>query len=138
MGGHGSGWYRGKKLTVEQCYALDAPTVAGNRQAAGGHLAPGELMTVSYFRGDKIGPEQIVQLRTTQSWVGGMRWWFACPACGRTVQRLYLPPLPSEQAFACRHCHDLTYLSVQTHSNSFDHGVTRFLARMVGQLTSRR
>lgn len=50
---------------------------------------------------------------------GGVRWWFLCPLvvngkpCRRRVSKLYLPYARS--LFGCRHCHQLTYQSVQTH-----------------------
>lgn len=45
--------------------------------------------------------------------LGGKRFWFLCPGknedkiCQKRVGRLYL----KEDAFACRHCHELTYSS---------------------------
>ncbi|MCI0625457.1 MAG: hypothetical protein L0387_28065 [Acidobacteria bacterium] len=50
---------------------------------------------------------------------GGVRWWFRCPLvikgkpCRRRVGKLYLPY--GRSLFGCRHCHQLTYQSVQTH-----------------------
>lgn len=40
----------------------------------------------------------------------GSRKWFACPHCGERCAILYL----NSGFFACRKCHDLTYVSVQT------------------------
>jgi hypothetical protein len=60
-----------------------------------------------------------VALTTTRPRYGGLRWWFVCPLaaggcpCGRRVAKLYLPP--RGHYFGCRHCHDLTYRSAQTH-----------------------
>lgn len=37
--------------------------------------------------------EQVL-LPTTEARIGGLRWWFLCPApdCGRRVRKLYVPP----------------------------------------------
>ena len=50
-----------------------------------------------------------VDLITTPCNLGGVRYWFACPCCGRRVGGLYLAP--GEHYFRCRHCNDLTYRS---------------------------
>jgi hypothetical protein len=63
-------------------------------------------------------------LTTTRPRFGGLRWWFVCPLilggrpCGRRVGKLYLPP--GARYFGCRHCHELTYTSVQTHDKRVD------------------
>ena len=60
-----------------------------------------------------------ITVRGTSPFFGGIRWWFICPCtvncrvCARRVRKLYLPP--GERYFGCRHCHDLTYRSVQEH-----------------------
>ncbi|HYT93428.1 MAG TPA: hypothetical protein VEL76_32220 [Gemmataceae bacterium] len=65
-----------------------------------------------------------VKLTTTRPRVGGLRWWFVCPlvvngrACSRRVGKLYLPP--RGLYFGCRHCHELTYKSTQTHDKRVD------------------
>jgi hypothetical protein len=51
---------------------------------------------------------------TTIPWAGGrFREFFTCPGltetCGRHCVRVYLPP--GSLKFACRQCHDLTYLT---------------------------
>ncbi len=51
---------------------------------------------------------------TTKCSFGGYRWWFLCPYCNRRVGKLYTPLSTNE--FECRHCHNLTYESTQTHS----------------------
>jgi len=56
---------------------------------------------------------------TSRAYHRGSRRWFLCPLtvngkwCGRRVRKLYLPP--DEKYFGCRHCHQLTYRSVQEH-----------------------
>jgi hypothetical protein len=48
-------------------------------------------------------------LVTTPCNLGGVRYWFACPWCGRRVGGLYLAP--GGRNFGCRHCNNLTYRS---------------------------
>jgi hypothetical protein len=65
-----------------------------------------------------------VVLTTTRPRYGGLRWWFICPLivggrpCERRVGKLYLPP--GARYFGCRHCHELTYTSAQTHDKRVD------------------
>jgi hypothetical protein len=65
-----------------------------------------------------------VNLTTTHLRFGGLRWWFVCPLvvndrpCNRRVGKLYLPPVA--RYFGCRHCHELTYRSVQEHDKRVD------------------
>lgn len=74
--------------------------------------------------GRKTDFREAIPLAKTQPNFGGWRWWFACPlsvdgiACGRRVQKLYLPP--GERYFGCRSCHDLTYRSAQEHDRRVD------------------
>ena len=60
----------------------------------------------------RLVEECVVPVTATPCHFGGQRFWFRCQ-CGRRVGRLYLPP--GQQAFRCRHCFNLTYLSAQTH-----------------------
>jgi hypothetical protein len=53
-----------------------------------------------------------IPIAASRPHLGGQRLWFECQ-CDRRVRRLYLPP--GQQMFACRHCHNLTYESAQTH-----------------------
>ena len=48
----------------------------------------------------------------------GQRTWLTCPFCDRRMFKLYRPP--SSGSFACRACHNLTYLSVQRHDARLD------------------
>ena len=48
-------------------------------------------------------------LVTTPCNLGGVRYWFDCPWCGRCVGDLYLAP--GERNFGCRHCNNLSYRS---------------------------
>jgi hypothetical protein len=58
-----------------------------------------------------------VPLETTRPHFGGVRWWGRCP-CGRRASKLHLAP--GAVRFACRHCHGLTYASVQQHDVRVD------------------
>ena len=50
-----------------------------------------------------------VSLVTTPCNLGGVRYWFTCPACSRRVGGLYIAP--GDYYFMCRHCANLTYNS---------------------------
>jgi len=50
-----------------------------------------------------------VTLVTTPCNLGGVRYWFICPACSRRVGGLYIAP--EDRYFRCRHCNNLTYHS---------------------------
>jgi hypothetical protein len=50
-----------------------------------------------------------VSLTTTPCNYGGVRYWFACPVCGRRVGGLYLAP--GGRNFVCRRCNNLSYRS---------------------------
>jgi hypothetical protein len=140
MGGFGSGNHAIKKTTVEWCRCLSI-----NRLAKDGCFVPGNLNTgdlvwygdqgqqhsvmrfeadlraniidtlyLSYaFRGSGEALNYAIQLQCTNPHFGGRRFWFICVSCGRRAGVLYLPP--GERVFACRICHDLTYLSCQEH-----------------------
>jgi hypothetical protein len=72
---------------------------------------------------EKIALNYKVELVTTQTPWGKLRWWFICPlvvngrSCGRRVRKLYLPG--GGKHFGCRHCYDLTYTSCQE-SHKYD------------------
>ncbi len=71
--------------------------------------------------GRRAARRQVVRLESTRSVIGGKRWWWQCPGgpcgpeyhrdelndCQRRVARLYL----RAGRWACRTCHELTYLS---------------------------
>jgi len=80
------------------------------------------------YTAESDGNEQKIQydcrLVSTKAFIGGFRWWFTCPLiingihCNRRVRKLYLPP--GEIYFGCRHCHNLTYRSSQSHNKQVD------------------
>lgn len=68
------------------------------------------VLTLAY----RIRDEEMripVRIETTISNFGGLRYWGACPDCGRRVRKLYVPP--GGRRFSCRTCLDLTYESAQ-------------------------
>jgi hypothetical protein len=54
----------------------------------------------------------VVPTVTTELPSGGLRRWWACPACGQRCDALYLPA--GRDRLACRRCCGLTYRSQQT------------------------
>lgn len=71
--------------------------------------------------GRRVARRQVLRLSPSYPAIGGTRWWWECPGwrswpefardevngCRRQVARLYL----RNGQWACRTCHDLTYLS---------------------------
>lgn len=137
---------RAKKSRVEGCISLDTfdfkrmellvPCIArtGSLEWRSGSL-PEPLSSASYtlsvgaitgmlrltYQVKQSGEKRdyAIPMSTTNCHLGGVRWWFHCPlskedtSCGRRVRKLYL----YDTSFGCRHCHDLTYTSVQESSS---------------------
>jgi hypothetical protein len=142
MGGKFSTRWNGhlKRPTVEQSRTLDLGELArkgcfeawrvgrvgwsqgGNETASlGWRVLPeggGLVLWLSYR---VVSAQQDVEIRvpleTTRPRFGGVRWWGRCP-CGRRAAKLHLAP--GAVRFACRHCHGLTYASVQQHDARVD------------------
>jgi len=143
MGGLGSGRYprADAKTTVEDCLSLGigdlrpvlSPGTNGTLKWSGGAAAAfsvmdeaGTLYLILDYR--LAGTEDIcvrVPLEPTRPTLGGLRWWFGCPRCGRRAGKLFLPP--GARRFACRQCHNLTYESVQD-AHQTDRRHARWLA----------
>lgn len=143
MGGYGSGWHRSKKTTVESCLTLHFKTIKpylrpgfygfvswGKDGAAGrinyqvqGEGGQPQRVKLVYTQTPRGGDPQdlayFVELTTTPTPWGAVRYWFTCPAvgCGRRAGALYLPP--GGRYFACRHCYRLTYQAAQEKSDGF-------------------
>lgn len=72
---------------------------------------------LNMFGGSEKDFDYQFDLEKTSCNFGGSRWWIRCGLttndryCGRRVGKVYLPPYG--QYFGCRHCHNLTYKSVQ-------------------------
>jgi hypothetical protein len=63
----------------------------------------------------KAAPPQSIAMTSALCFARGTRRAFLCPGCGRRCFKLYRP-MPTCR-FACRACHDLTYLSAQRHDS---------------------
>ena len=63
-------------------------------------------------QGNSTPYDNEVSLITTPCNLGGVRYWFACPSCGRRVAVLYLAP--GNVYFRCRNCNNLSYQSRNT------------------------
>lgn len=72
-----------------------------------------------------------VRLIKTPCNYGGIRYWFACPACGRRVGGLYLAP--GDRRFKCRQCNNLSYNS-RNESSPF--GIMGVIDRKIKKLRS--
>jgi hypothetical protein len=105
-------WYRGR---VGWSDGGDETASLGFRVVPEG----GGLVLALSYRVVRTGEdvEVRVPLETTRPHFGGVRWWGRCP-CGRRVAKLHLAP--GAVRFACRHCHGLTYASVQQHDARVD------------------
>lgn len=150
MGGYGSGRHNpNKKRLVEDGYKLSiktflpslAPTAAGNKLSGSVWWSSGDRKLAEIGYRVTEGPALLliysvnwaaqaypVNLTTTPTPWGAVRWWFACPECGRRCGCLHLPP--GSLRFACRQCHNLAYHSNQA-QHKFD-GVYKRLAGMMG------
>jgi hypothetical protein len=141
------GWHS-KRTVVEDCRVIDLAGLArhgafvpwysgtlrwfrGEKEVAsiGYNVRPREpeglVLCLSYrISTTREDVEVPIRLETTPLHFGGCRWWGRCPLqrdgieCGRRVGKLYLPP--GSRYFGCRHCHDLTYTSVQEHDKRVD------------------
>ena len=123
---------RDRKLTVEECSGLDSGSLAKKILQAGTAIQisdgiPTIEVGMQYsviLAGETKNVNWRLQLSATRPIFGGFRWWICCPYpsegdwCGRRVGKLYLPP--GATYFGCRHCHDLTYRSVQEHDKRVD------------------
>ncbi len=122
MGGWGSsrwGAYRRKK-TVEESLTLEAATFC---QIPAGALLNAnwgddnhikakrteEGLFVAYAAsktGEVVGEGFVLTFNNKSN-----RWYWICPDCSRRVTKLHKPY--NKLRFRCRHCHNLTYRSVQ-------------------------
>ena len=66
--------------------------------------------TITRYRdGSKQSYDYRIGLAKTPCHLGGVRFWFLCPHCGRRSGKLYRKPLG--EVYLCRICNDLTYES---------------------------
>ena len=129
-------YYPGRKATVEESCDLTIFQLKGYGMLKGGHTTtvitwvrshsgkesriglevnmtgePYARLTYSVTdrEGNTTPYDSKVDLITTPCNLGSVRYWFACPGCGRRVGGLYLAP--GDDLFRCRHCNNLTYRS---------------------------
>lgn len=75
------------------------------------------------FTSEKTNLDYATKLVATSCHYGGKRWWFVCPLrvgayqCEKRVLKLYFG---GGKYLGCRHCHNLTYESVQEHDKRID------------------
>jgi hypothetical protein len=123
------------KQTVESCLEISIKKLLQDKVVVAGKITSG---TLQWFTGetltfsasceaDLLTPEHAtmqlahrlggeleryhVWLSATPVRFGGVRWWLHCPASGRPVSKLFLPP--DGCRFCCRQVYDLTYASRQ-------------------------
>ena len=129
-------YFYNKKATTEESYDIDIRVLKKRKLLSGKHST---TITWTHNRSDKVATIGIevdvtedplirlyyyltdrddgtetkydyeVSLITTDCNLGGVRYWFACPHCGRRVGVLYLAP--GDEYFRCRHCNNLSYQS---------------------------
>ena len=88
--------------------------------------------TTTDRNGDSTDHEYIAYLVSRPCNLGGIRWFFACPACGHLVCFLYKSR--RETRFYCRNCSDLTYWSQNRCSvASFGH-ISREIERLHSEI----
>lgn len=70
-----------------------------------------------------------LRVRSTAPFLGGRRWWFACPCCRRQCRVVYLPTAGTE--LRCRRCWHLRYQS-QSRSDleQYWRTITKFRRRL--------
>ena len=132
-------YYSDKKITVESCLNFDIRSLRKSGFLNKRHdLMAGvtkwsnstssidfvvflqlKMVNLSYVVEEKSYNYDI-HLGSTPCYLGGGRFWFICPieGCRRRVAVLYLPS--GAESFACRHCYNLTYQSVQRHNQRAD------------------
>lgn len=148
MGGYGSG-RRGWRPVVEDGLKLSVYYFArkGLLKGAGGTLSwnkaatkervasisywsnyDGTEVTLKYTKaigGERHEVEDSIELTTTESNFGGVRYWWVCPGCCRRCAMLYTAS--GRIYFRCRECYNLTYQS-SNDSGKFN-GLYRIIAR---------
>jgi hypothetical protein len=68
------------------------------------------VYTITRYRdGSKQDYDYRIGLVKTPCHLGGVRYWFCCPQCGRRVAKLYRKPMG--EMYLCRICNNLSYES---------------------------
>lgn len=138
MGGYGSGAHNSLRArrTVEDCLTLNIGSMLRDGSIKAGRRSAGvltwrrrgeKIATIGYefwdteedsclllkYKSNGTTVELPVPITSRPAHFGGVRLYLLCPLCSdeKRLSKLYLPP--RERYFACRRCHDLTYLSSQ-------------------------
>lgn len=76
---------------------------------------------------------QIFEYESLKNYLGGFRWFFKCPDCGKRCTKLFLPPLETPgkvYKYLCKTCHKLKNQSALQGQNNIYRKVTKPLKRM--------
>lgn len=95
--------------------------------------APDEIFNYTLRELQKfIVNEQSFEFEPLDNYLGGHRWFFKCPKCGKRASKLFLPPpnCGREQKYFCKSCHKLKNQSALMGQNNMYRKVTRPLKRM--------
>lgn len=110
---------RRRRLTIEESWALAAhQSLAGSRFSLAPNVHDVSIPVTYQVPGLMVRQADTLTALARTPTLGGRRWWWRCH-CGRVVAALFLPPVCALH-FRCRHCHRLTYRSVQTHDARVD------------------
>ena len=82
--------------------------------------------------GDTNPYDSRIRLITTRCNLGGVRYWFECPACGKRVGGLYL--VLGRTHFRCRLCNNLTYRSRNRHKLETWGHTSRQIKKLQGEI----
>lgn len=104
MGGFGSGPARRYSGFVSERFSLDVREFAAS---LGDYPAIETTVAGRSFH---------FEFESTRQPLGGSRWWWKCPRCGRRCRFLH----EDESALVCRICAKLTYESRRFHNPSSD------------------
>ena len=84
-------------------------------------------ITIIDSHGKKREHTEVLELDSTDCFLGGERLWARCPACDERIAKLYKPP--GESCFGCRRCHSISYKSSRESGNP-----TKVLERQIARL----
>lgn len=100
--------YRALRSSVPppQCSEL---RISAMRDCFADHASPEGRPAWIYLQLNPGPGVQRVGVVTTKQRLGGERWWYRCPDCGRRCAVLYRPL--ARELFACRKCSDMRYES---------------------------
>ncbi len=88
----------GKKFVVEECQKIKLPDFLKKYRRTLKELMIGSELEVMGIR---------IEMTTSKTGYGGIRYWFKCPLCGSRIGVLLKHPL--SQALGCRKCLNLDY-----------------------------